>query len=177
MVVVGLGIGPSFAVFTLIVQNAVVPRLIGVATSSLTFFQQIGGTVGLTIAGTVFADRFVAELPRQMTAEGVDPLIVGAFGAGGGGNVLGQLTGTGDLGQQILANTPEQFRPIVQENLDAIVAGIHGAFAIATSSVFYVGIVAAAAAAVFCLFLREQPAREGTPAEVEPREAVAAPGG
>ena len=56
MVVAGLGIGPTFAVFTLIVQNTVPPDRIGVATSSLTFFQQIGGTVGLTIAGTIFAD-------------------------------------------------------------------------------------------------------------------------
>ncbi|MEP6638190.1 MAG: MDR family MFS transporter, partial [Chloroflexota bacterium] len=63
MVLAGLGIGPSFAVFTLIVQNSVAPDRIGVATSSLTFFQQIGGTVGLTIAGTIFADRLTAEIP------------------------------------------------------------------------------------------------------------------
>jgi EmrB/QacA subfamily drug resistance transporter len=180
MVLAGLGIGPSFAVFTLIVQNSVVPRMIGVATSSLTFFQQIGGTVGLTIAGTLFADRFVAEIPKQMAAAGADPLIVQAFGSAGGaaGNALGQLTGTGDLGQQILTGTPEPFRPLVQANLDAIVAGIHGAFAIATASVFWVGIVAAAAAAVFCLFLREEPMREGTEAEAEAEApgAVAAPG-
>ncbi|HZC33476.1 MAG TPA: MDR family MFS transporter, partial [Candidatus Bathyarchaeia archaeon] len=71
MVLAGLGIGPSFAVFTLIVQNAVSPDRIGVATSSLTFFQQIGGTVGLTIAGTLFADRIRTEIPAQLVAAGV----------------------------------------------------------------------------------------------------------
>ena len=187
MVIAGLGIGPSFAVFTLVVQNSVVPRLIGVATASLTFFQQIGGTVGLTIAGTLFADRFVAELPKQMAAAGADPLVVQAFGAAGGaaGNALGQLTGTGDLGQQILAGTPEPFRPLVQANLDAIVTGIHDAFALATASVFWVGVVAAAIAVVFCLFLREQPMGAGadSAAEAEAESAaealgpVAAPGG
>jgi EmrB/QacA subfamily drug resistance transporter len=182
MVIAGLGIGPSFAVFTLIVQNSVVPRMIGVATSSLTFFQQIGGTVGLTIAGTVFADRFVAEVPKQMTAAGADPLIVQAFGQAGGaaGNALSQLTGTGDLGQQILAGTPEAFRPLVQANIDAIVTGIHQAFALATAGVFWIGIIAAAAAAVFCLFLREEPITEGTEAAAEaeaPKKPVAAPGG
>jgi hypothetical protein len=181
MVIAGLGIGPSFAVFTLIVQNAVVPRLIGTATSSLTFFQQIGGTVGLTIAGTLFADRFVAELPTQMEAAGADPLIVQAFGAAGGaaGNALGQLTGTGDLGQQIVANTPEAFRPLVEANVDAIVSGIHNAFAVATASVFYVGIIAAAIAAVFVLFLHELPMREASElgAGGEAPEALAAPGG
>ena len=176
MVVAGLGIGPSFAVFTLIVQNAVLPRLIGVATSSLTFFQQIGGTVGLTIAGTLFADRFIAEVPKQMAANGADPLIVQAFGSSGGaaGNALGQLTGAGDLGQAILAGTPEPFRPLVQANLDAIVNGIHDAFAIATASVFWVGIVAAAAAAVFVLFLRELPMREGSEIETDSEDGAAA---
>ncbi|HEX5013643.1 MAG TPA: MDR family MFS transporter [Candidatus Limnocylindrales bacterium] len=181
MVVAGLGIGPSFAVFTLIVQNAVVPRLIGTATSSLTFFQQIGGTVGLTIAGTLFADRFVAELPKQLESNGADPLIVQAFGSAGGaaGNAINRLTGTGDMGQQIIEGTPEPFRPLVQANIDAIVAGIHDAFSIATASVFYVGIVAAVVAAIFVLFLRELPMREGSELEAaaDAPKAVAAPGG
>ena len=73
MVLAGLGIGPSLAVFTLIVQNAVNPDRIGVATSSLTFFQQIGGTVGLTIGGTLFADRLTAEIPRQLVSLGRAP--------------------------------------------------------------------------------------------------------
>jgi hypothetical protein len=157
--------------------------MIGVATSSLTFFQQIGGTVGLTIAGTLFADRFIAQLPTQLEASGADPLIVQAFGSAGGaaGNAISQLTGTGDLGEQILAGVPEPFRPLVEANIDAIVAGIHGAFSLATASVFYVGIIAAAIAAVFVLFLREEPIREGIEAEpaaeASGRDALAAPGG
>ena len=71
MILAGIGIGPSFAVFTLIVQNAVSPDRIGTATASLTFFQQIGGTVGLTVAGTLFADRLTAEIPVQLTKAGV----------------------------------------------------------------------------------------------------------
>ena len=72
MALAGLGIGPSFAVFTLIVQNAVSPDRIGVATSSLTFFQQIGGTVGLTLAGTILADRLVAEIPIQLATSAAE---------------------------------------------------------------------------------------------------------
>ena len=85
MVLAGLGIGPSFAVFTLIVQNAVSPDRIGVATSSLTFFQQIGGTVGLTIAGTIFADRLTAEIPIQLAKAGVPQQVVAGFAGGGAG--------------------------------------------------------------------------------------------
>ena len=46
MFVTGLGVGPTFAVFTLIVQNSVPVERLGTATSNLTFFQQVGGTVG-----------------------------------------------------------------------------------------------------------------------------------
>ena len=55
MFIAGLGVGPTFAVFTLVVQNAVPFNMLGVATSNLTFFRQIGGTVALAIVGTVFA--------------------------------------------------------------------------------------------------------------------------
>ncbi|MFN2484040.1 MAG: MDR family MFS transporter, partial [Candidatus Limnocylindria bacterium] len=47
MLVTGLGIGPSFAILTLIVQNAVPFSALGAATSNLVFFRQVGGTVGL----------------------------------------------------------------------------------------------------------------------------------
>jgi EmrB/QacA subfamily drug resistance transporter len=39
MFIAGLGVGPTFAVFTLIVQNAVPFHMLGVATSNLTFFR------------------------------------------------------------------------------------------------------------------------------------------
>ncbi len=64
----GLGIGPSLAVFTIIVQNAVPWQQLGVATSNLTFFRQVGGTVGLAIAGTIFARTLTSEVPNQITS-------------------------------------------------------------------------------------------------------------
>ncbi len=54
MGITGLGIGPAFAVFTLVVQNSVPMEELGAGTSSLTLFQQVGGTVGLAITGTLF---------------------------------------------------------------------------------------------------------------------------
>ena len=156
MALAGLGIGPSFAVFTLIVQNAVSPDRIGVATSSLTFFQQIGGTVGLTIAGTLFADRIKTEIPTQLVAAGVPPQMVAAFN-GSGGQL--DLTGTGDLGAKILAATPDAFKALVEPQIPHIVQGIHEAISIAIANTFWAGIVAAVAAAILVLFLHEVPMR------------------
>jgi EmrB/QacA subfamily drug resistance transporter len=158
MILAGLGIGPSFAVFTLIVQNAVSPDRIGTATSSLTFFQQIGGTVGLTIAGTIFADRLTAEIPVQLTKAGVPPQMIAAFGGGGGGGAL-DLTGTGDLGARILAAIPADQQAAVAPLIDGIVKAIHEAFSIALASTYWVGIGGAILAAVLVLFLKETPMR------------------
>ena len=158
MVVAGLGIGPSFAVFTLVVQNAVAAARIGVATGSLTFFQQIGGTIGLTLAGTVLADRLVTEIPDQLVAAGVPQPIVDQF-AQDGGRAL-DLTGTGDLGQRILAAVPPEVEAVVEPLIPNIVQGIHEAFSLAIASTFWVGIVGALLAVVFVLFLQEQPMRE-----------------
>jgi EmrB/QacA subfamily drug resistance transporter len=156
MVIAGLGIGPSLAVFTLIVQNAVNPDRIGVATSSLTFFQQIGGTVGLTIGGTLFADRLTSEIPTQLVAAGVpQPMIDQFAAAGGAGGGQLDLTGTGDLGARILESVPVAFREAVAPVIPNIVAGIHQAFSIALASTFWVGIAGALVAAILCLFLQE----------------------
>jgi len=160
MVVAGLGIGPSFAVFTLIVQNSVPPREVGTASSSLTFFQQIGGTVGLTIASTIFASRLVDEIPPQLVAQGVPQQFVDQFQAQlGSGSGFNNLTGTGDLGTQILAQVPDQFKALVEPLIPQIVAGIHEAFSLAVGSTFWLGIAGAAIAAFAVLFLKELPMR------------------
>jgi EmrB/QacA subfamily drug resistance transporter len=160
MVLAGIGIGPTLAVFTLVVQNAVPHEEVGVATSSLTFFQQIGGTIGLTIAGTVFASRLVEEMPRQLQAAGVPPQFADAFSSGGAAGGSVDLTATGDLGAQILAAVPEGFRSVVEPMIPAIVTGIHQAFSVALASTFWVGIAGAVVAAVVVAFLPEARMRE-----------------
>jgi EmrB/QacA subfamily drug resistance transporter len=170
MVITGLGVGPSFAVFAALVQNSVRPAIVGAATASLTFFQQIGGTIGLTIAGTVVADSLTKELPGRLVANGLPQQMVDQFASAGGGSAL-NFTGVGDIGQQILASVPEQFRALVAPLIPQIVQAFHEAFAIAISSTFWISIGAALLAVVLVLFLRDIPIH-GTPeAQAEPATA------
>lgn len=141
MAVAGLGIGPTFAVFTLVVQNAVPVRELGSATSAVTFFQQVGGTIGLSIAGAIFGTAFLEEVPKQLVASGVPQEFADQF-ASGGTQALNQIGGVGDLGSAILAGVPEVARPQVEPLIPAIVNGIHQAFSLATSATFVLGIVA-----------------------------------
>jgi EmrB/QacA subfamily drug resistance transporter len=63
MVMLGLGLGFNFQPVILAVQNAVNPREIGVATSSVTFFRQMGGTLGTA----VFLSVLFSVLPGKVT--------------------------------------------------------------------------------------------------------------
>ena len=74
-----LGLGPRrmvMQVLVLAVQNAVDPRQMGVATSGSTLFRQIGGSIGVSIFGAIFANRlhsevasrFPPEMPHRMRA-------------------------------------------------------------------------------------------------------------
>jgi EmrB/QacA subfamily drug resistance transporter len=171
MALAGLGIGPSFAVFTLIVQNAVSPDRIGVATGSLTFFQQIGGTVGLTLAGTILADRLTTELPAQVIKAGVPPEALAGLSTASPAVVAKlDLFGTGDLAGRLAAVVP----PEAQALITAIVMGVHEAFSIAIASTFWIGIAGAIVAAVLVLFLHEVPMRQTFEVEAATPEGSAA---
>lgn len=168
MFLAGLGVGPTFAVFTIIVQNAVPFHELGVATSNLTFFRQIGGSVSLAIVGTVFGTSFADKLGPQLSAAGVPPQVVAGVGqAGASGNLdLNKLTGVGvDLGSALLAATPAEFRAGVEPFITNIVTGIHQAFSLAVAQTFWIGAVAAIVAALAAATMHEHALRTSTGAE------------
>jgi EmrB/QacA subfamily drug resistance transporter len=161
MFVAGLGIGPSMAVFTIIVQSAVAPAMMGAATSTLTFFRQVGGSIGLALAGTIFGTSLVDELPSQLEGAGVPQPIVDGFTSRGADAIASETTGVGvDLGAQILAAVPEQAQALVEPYVGAIVEGIHGAFSIAIGHTMWLGVGAALAAGlILVVALPEIPLR------------------
>ncbi len=65
-VVLGIGMGFLMQITSVIVQNSVEPRDIGVASSSRTFFQQIGGSIGVALFGAIFARRLVETLSARL---------------------------------------------------------------------------------------------------------------
>jgi len=66
MLVLGLGLGMVMQVLVLAVQNAVPYEMLGVATSGSTLFRQIGGSIGVSVFGAIFANRLAAELADRM---------------------------------------------------------------------------------------------------------------
>ncbi|MGY1806660.1 MDR family MFS transporter [Blastococcus sp. SYSU D00669] len=66
MLLLGLGLGFNMQPVILAVQNAVSPREIGVATSSVTFFRQMGGTIGTAAFLSIMFSRLGTEIPEQI---------------------------------------------------------------------------------------------------------------
>jgi EmrB/QacA subfamily drug resistance transporter len=70
MLLIGLGLGQIMQTLTLASQNSVGPRDIGVATSSSTFFRQIGGTAGVAILFSVLFSRIPDTIAAAFTDKG-----------------------------------------------------------------------------------------------------------
>ncbi|MFC9652708.1 MFS transporter [Streptomyces sp. NPDC056937] len=71
MILIGLGIGPMLSGLNLVIQATVDPADIGTASSNITFFRQIGGSIALAVAGTLYADTLAGDMshgPHQAQA-------------------------------------------------------------------------------------------------------------
>jgi EmrB/QacA subfamily drug resistance transporter len=69
-VVLGLGMGFLMQMVSLIAQNSVEPKDMGVGSSGRMFFQQIGGSLGVSAFGALFASRLTDSL-RSAVGNGV----------------------------------------------------------------------------------------------------------
>jgi EmrB/QacA subfamily drug resistance transporter len=82
--VMGMGLGMVMQVLVLAVQNTVAQNLIGVATSAVTLFRSVGGSIGVALFGAVFSlvlerglERLIpagSELPRSMNPAAIQNL-------------------------------------------------------------------------------------------------------
>jgi EmrB/QacA subfamily drug resistance transporter len=79
MAVLGFGLGNCMQPLMLIVQSAVPPQEIGVATSSATFFRQIGGTIGVAAFLSVLFSTVGANIRTAFTSAAHDPDFVRAL--------------------------------------------------------------------------------------------------
>jgi EmrB/QacA subfamily drug resistance transporter len=68
MLVVGLGVGSVMQVLVLAAQNAVDYRYLGVVTSGSALFRQIGGSVGVSVFGAIFANQLARNLAGKLPA-------------------------------------------------------------------------------------------------------------
>ncbi len=68
MILLGLGMGPTLPLYTLIVQNATPPEDIGVVTAASTFARSLGQVFGVALVGSVFAATLAGAVARESAA-------------------------------------------------------------------------------------------------------------
>jgi EmrB/QacA subfamily drug resistance transporter len=163
MIVVGLGLGLTMPIYTIIVQSAVPQRLLGAATAATQFFRQIGGTVGTAIFTSImlgrYSDHFAAAVPA-----GVPQQALTAFN-----NPLGLA--------QVLSQLQAMFAglPGGPQLLTTLLASVKDALVYAIDGAFLLGAVLIALAWVVNLFLPEIPLRKSFAEQTaQPVQAVAA---
>ncbi len=66
MLVLGLGLGFVIQVLVLAAQNAVDYKYLGVASSGSTLFRQIGGSIGVSVFGAIFANQLASNLVGKL---------------------------------------------------------------------------------------------------------------
>ncbi len=62
MIVIGLGLGLIMPTMTIVVQEAVDRKDLGVGISSVQFFRSIGSTVGVAIIGTLVTNTYISNI-------------------------------------------------------------------------------------------------------------------
>jgi EmrB/QacA subfamily drug resistance transporter len=134
----GAGLGFTMQTIVTAVQNSVDRRDMGSATSSITFFRQMGGSIGAALFGAVLSSRLAHYLAEQLARAGISP------GAGG---------------PQVDANNVQA----IQHLAEPIRSVVLGAFTNALDDVFLVGVPFVAIAIVVALLLKEEPLRTGQP--------------
>jgi hypothetical protein len=73
MLVLGYGLGNCMQPLLLILQSAVPPRDIGVATASATFFRQIGGTIGVALFLSILFGQVGGQVGTALQSESRTP--------------------------------------------------------------------------------------------------------
>ena len=140
-VILGLGLGFLMQMVSLIAQNSVQQRDMGVASSARMFFQQIGASLGVAAFGAIFARRLTASL---------------AAATGPGVHIS---TSGGQLDPATVNSLPAQVKH------DVFVA-----IADAIQYVFIWAVPAAVLVFVLAWFIKEVPLRGRAPADPAPSQ-------
>jgi EmrB/QacA subfamily drug resistance transporter len=143
-VVLGLGMGFMMQMVSLISQNSVQLKDMGVASSARMFFQQIGGSLGVAAFGSIFARRLTDAL----------------------------TTASGKSGTQVhISASGGQLDPTVVDKMSAAAKGVvFPAIAHAVDGVFWWAVPAAAVAFVLAWFIKEVPLRGRADQRTETQE-------
>src|SRR6267143_2203314 len=149
LVLIGLGVGVGMPLYLNATQSAVDPRYLGVVSSQIQFWRNIGSTVGVAILGAVLSH----ELTQKILAS-IPPQFAGAIPANGNAQAI--------------------FDPAVMQRIPPpVLVAIRSALASSLHDIFLIAAGVAALAVFLSLFLQEVPIRGRTAPARQPEVETA----
>ncbi|MCL6107137.1 MAG: MFS transporter [Actinobacteria bacterium] len=188
MVLLGLGIGVSFPIYTIVVQSAFDRNKLGVVTATIQMFRSIGSAVGIAVMGSLLNNGLAGKLaniasnPFVRSVKRISPAApltnisadtLQSFLAGEGGQKL----------RSVVAAAPVTQRTQLEQGLLHFIQTLKEALAGSIANVFFVTMFLVLAATVSTLFLpvinlhplKKRPLPEEVGVELEAELALAEP--
>ncbi|MNO41032.1 Multidrug resistance protein 3 [compost metagenome] len=157
MIIFGIGLGLAMPVFTLTVQNAVAPAMLGVATATSTLFRNLGGTIGIAIMGTVMNTTLSHKLEHAAASgQGPDMSKLDAESARQLSAFMNpQMLLDQPKLKELHATLPEQIQPLFNQLIEMLRSALSDSLTV----VFLSGTALLVIAALLVVFLKEIPLR------------------
>ncbi|WEG09715.1 MDR family MFS transporter [Microbacterium horticulturae] len=121
MFLLGAGVGMTMQNLVLVVQNTCRPEELGVASSGVTFFRTLGGTIGVSVMGAALSTKVI-----QLMGDNKENLITAIMSLGDKAQYWQQQLTSGTLPQ--VSTMPHALRIIIE---DIYAQGISHSFLIA----------------------------------------------
>src|SRR5215472_347554 len=172
IIVVGAGLGLTFPLTIVAVQSALPREFLGVGTSQIQFWRNLGGTIGAAVLGSILANRLPSAIASQIASLHLPPQfkLPSSSSSGSPQAVFDPAN---------LAHVRSQLPPQLALLFDQVVHATRVALASTMQELFLIAAAILVVALVATLFLREVPLRAGgrgmmageAPPEPEPTPA------
>jgi len=156
IVITGVGLGTTMPIYLIAIQNAVPHSVLGIATSTNTFFRTVGGALGLAVVGSVMNNTFLTKLTEDLPASLTSVIPAEQLSALADNpqalispDALTQL-------QELFAGLGEQGAVLFQ----TLLTTLRGSLSSAIAEVFFISFLILIVALVFSLFIRQIPLRK-----------------
>src|SRR5439155_17736174 len=120
LVLVGMGLGVTFPLYINASQGAVPREYLGVVSSQIQFWRNIGGTIGVAILGAVLSHDLPKKIQENIAALNVPPALLSSLPTGASPQAIFDPTKIAAL----RASVPPAFQPVVDQILTAIRAAL-----------------------------------------------------
>ena len=151
IVIVGAGLGTTFPLYLNAVQSAVSREFLGVATSQIQFWRNMGGTIGTAVLGSLLVERLDANIKTQLSGL---PAAAANFVPKGSSSSAQTLFDASKI-SATRAALPAQLTPLFDQVLHAIRVGLANSL----HEIFLYGGAVLLVALVASLFLKDVPLR------------------